>query len=93
MEEVRVYTFPMGEEYYEVDRLSYKNKEYLLLVNKNKEYLLLVNKNKEYIACIRKIVMIDNEEYLDKLSVNEYELVKLKFIDKNKDKLLMYGYI
>ncbi len=83
MEEVRVYTFPMGEEYYEVDRLSYKNKE----------YLLLVNKNKEYIACIRKIVMIDNEEYLDKLSVNEYELVKLKFIDKNKDKLLMYGYI
>lgn len=83
MEEVRVYTFPMGEEYYEVDRLSYKNKE----------YLLLVNKNKEHIACIRKVVMIDNEEYLDKLSVNEYELVKLKFIDKNKDKLLMYGYI
>ena len=83
MEEVRVYTFPMGEEYYEVDRLSYKNKE----------YLLLVNKNKEHISCIRKIVMIDNEEYLDKLSVNEYELVKLKFIDKNKDKLLMYGYI
>ena len=83
MEEVRVYTFPMGEEYYEVDRLSYKNKE----------YLLLVNKNKEYIACIRKIVMIDNEEYLDKLSVNEYDLVKLKFIDMNKDKLFMYGYI
>ena len=33
MEEVRVYTFPMGEEYYEVDRLSYKNKERFIMKN------------------------------------------------------------
>lgn len=76
MKEYKVVTLENNIEYTVVDSLMYSNKEYLLLVN-------MENKS-DY--CIRIHTNEKNKDYLEKLdSQGEFEIVFLKFVEKNKD--------
>lgn len=64
-----------GIEYIEADELKYNNIRYVLLSN--------VNNVKD--ACIRKIVIKNNEEILCGLdSSDEFDMILEMFINKNK---------
>lgn len=64
-----------GVEYTEVDYLTYNNIKYVLLSN--------INNVKD--SCIRKISIINNEEYLSRLEDDkEFEVILDLFVQKNK---------
>lgn len=64
-----------GVEYTEVDDLMYENTRYILLSN--------IDNVKD--SCIRKIIVIDDLEYISKLdNEKEFDNVLKLFLEKNK---------
>ena len=64
-----------GIEYTEVDTIVYNNNKYLLLSN--------INNVKD--SCIRKLSILDDEEYLCRLDDDkEFDTVLNLFVQKNK---------
>ena len=75
MIEVNTFVLENGIEYTQVDNLVYMDKTYLLLSNA---------KNAKD-SCIRRLEIINNEEYLYRLDNNsEFETILEMFLEKNK---------
>lgn len=66
------------------------NKEYIVIdaiVNTNGKYLVLSNKEKAHEICIRRVVIEDGKEYIEKLdSDKEFEQVMSEFYFRHKEK-------
>ena len=75
MVEVDTVVLENGIEYTEVDNLVYNDTKYILLTNA---------KNVKD-SCIRKLEILDNEEYLSRLdNDNDFETILDMFLEKNK---------
>ena len=75
MTEMNMVILENGVEYTEVDDIMYNNIKYILLSN--------INNVKD--SCIRKISVIDKEEYVCRLKdENEFEKILNLFLEKNK---------
>ena len=75
MIEVNTVVLENGVEYTEIDNIVYNNTKYLLLSNA---------KNVKD-SCIRKLEIVNNEEYLSRLdNDNEFEFILDMFLEKNK---------
>ena len=75
MTEINTVILENGIEYTEVDDIIYNNIRYILLSN--------IDNVKD--SCIRKIVMLDSEEYISKLdSDSEFDMILSMFLEKNK---------
>lgn len=75
MIEINTVILENGIEYTEVDDIVYDNVKYILLSN--------INDVKD--SCIRKIIILNNEEYISKLdSDREFDIVLSLFMEKNK---------
>ena len=72
---VNTFVLENGIEYTEVDNLMYNNIKYILLCNA---------KNVKD-SCIRKLEILDNEEYLSRLdNDSEFDTILDMFLEKNK---------
>lgn len=75
MVEINTVVLENGVEYTEVDDLIYNNTKYILLSN--------VKNVKD--SCIRKLLVEDDEEYLERLeNDHEFEQILNLFVEKNK---------
>lgn len=75
MIEVNAYMLENNLYYNEIDYVFYNNVKYMLLVNEND-----IND-----ICIRKIKIINNEEYISVIDDDEFAKVSEILINKNKD--------
>ena len=75
MIEVNAYMLENNLFYNEIDYVFYNNIKYMLLVNEND-----IND-----ICIRKIKIINNEEYISVIDDDEFAKVSEILINKNKD--------
>ncbi len=75
MIEVNAYMLENNLFYNEIDYVFYNNIKYMLLVNEND-----IND-----ICIRKIKIINNEEYISVIDDDEFSKVSEILINKNKD--------
>ena len=66
------------------------DKEYIVvdaIVNNNGKYLVLANKEKHRDICIRKVIVEDGKEYIEKLDTEEeFENVMNEFYFRHKGK-------
>lgn len=75
MIEVNAYMLENNLFYNEIDYVFYNNIKYMLLVNEND-----IND-----ICIRKVKIINNEEYISVIDDDEFAKVSEILINKNKD--------
>ena len=75
MIEVNAYMLENNLFYNEIDYVFYNNIKYMLLVNEND-----IND-----ICIKKIKIINNEEYISVIDDDEFAKVSEILINKNKD--------
>lgn len=75
MIEVNAYMLENNLFYNEIDYVFYNNIKYMLLVNEND-----IND-----ICIRKVKIINNEEYISVIDDDEFSKVSEILINKNKD--------
>lgn len=76
MKEVNTVILENGLEYMEMDEITYNNNKYILLVN--------YENTKD--SCIRRVDILENQEYLCKIKDElEHSRVLNLFVKKNKD--------
>ena len=76
--EVKSYKLETDKYYDESDQVYYNDIKYMLLTNEND-----IND-----ICIRKMIIIDNDEYISTIEEKEFNKVREILIDKNKDLLV-----
>ena len=76
--EVKSYKLENDNYYNEIDQVYYNNIKYMLLANEND-----IND-----ICIRKMIIIDNDEYISTIEEKEFNKVREILIDKNKGLLV-----
>ena len=75
MIEVNAYMLENGLYYNEIDYVYYNDEKYMLLANEDD-----IND-----VCIRKMKIINNEEYISVINDDEFSKVSEILINKNKD--------
>lgn len=76
--EVKSYKLENDNYYNEIDQVYYNDIKYMLLANEND-----IND-----ICIRKMIIIDNDEYISTIEEKEFNKVREILIDKNKGLLV-----
>lgn len=72
------------------DVYTIDNEDYILLdsiIYKNEKYLLLSKKEDEFKTIFRKSIIINNEEYLERVDKSVYSDIVNLFLESNKDLL------
>ena len=76
--EVKSYKLENDNYYNEIDQVYYNDIKYMLLANEND-----IND-----ICIRKMIIIDDDEYISTIEEKEFNKVREILIDKNKGLLV-----